>query len=235
MREHHGASCLKPTLKQSMNVLFNKGCGISHKSTRFRWVLFCCYTCYMLGFGWIQMNYWPIFFTISPLVMSDWCNDMFAPLPMEKSWTILIPASLLWGMQYFVVLDLLICWRVNTWWWQIDIHRWYSLVHYNDIIMSAVGLKSPASRLFTQPFIQCANQRKHQSSVSLAFVQGIHRWIPRTKASDAENIFIWWRHHGKSTVHQFTHAWKVVKMASQYQPAPYVHVMSKYQMKIAHP
>ena len=33
------------------------------------------------------------------------------------------------------------------------------------------GLKSPASRLFTQRF-----QRKHQSSASLAFVWGIHRW-----------------------------------------------------------
>ena len=38
------------------------------------------------------------------------------------------------------------------------------------------GVKSPASRLFTQPFIQGADQRKHQSSVSLAFVRGIHRW-----------------------------------------------------------
>ena len=28
-----------------------------------------------------------------------------------------------------------------------------------------------------------ADQRKHQ------------RWIPRTKASDAENVSIWWRHH----------------------------------------
>ena len=37
-------------------------------------------------------------------------------------------------------------------------------------------LKSPASRLFTQPFIQGADQRKHQSSASLAFVRGIHRW-----------------------------------------------------------
>ena len=37
-------------------------------------------------------------------------------------------------------------------------------------------LKSPASRLFTQPFIQRADQRKHQSSASLAFVPGIHRW-----------------------------------------------------------
>ena len=33
--------------------------------------------------------------------------------------------------------------------------------------------------LFTQPFIQAQNatdQRKHQSSASLAFVRGIHRW-----------------------------------------------------------
>ena len=37
-------------------------------------------------------------------------------------------------------------------------------------------LKSPASRLFTQLFIEGADQRKHQSSASLAFVRGIHRW-----------------------------------------------------------
>ena len=37
-------------------------------------------------------------------------------------------------------------------------------------------LKSPAPQLFTQPFIQGADQRKHQSSASLAFVRRIHRW-----------------------------------------------------------
>ena len=36
-------------------------------------------------------------------------------------------------------------------------------------------LKSPASRLFTQTFIQGADQRKHQSSASLAFVREILR------------------------------------------------------------
>ena len=34
---------------------------------------------------------------------------------------------------------------------------------------------SVASRLFTQPFVQGVDQRKHQSSTSLAF-RGIHRW-----------------------------------------------------------
>ena len=37
-------------------------------------------------------------------------------------------------------------------------------------------LNSPASQLYTQLFIQGADQRKHQSSASLAFVRGIHRW-----------------------------------------------------------
>ena len=41
----------------------------------------------------------------------------------------------------------------------------------------------------------------HQSSASRAFVQGIHRWavnsgeFPVQMASNAGNVFIWWRHH----------------------------------------
>ena len=52
-------------------------------------------------------------------------------------------------------------------------------------------LISPASRLVAQPLVQGADQRKHQSSVSLAFVRGIHRG----PASKAENVSIWWRHY----------------------------------------
>ena len=36
-------------------------------------------------------------------------------------------------------------------------------------------LKSPASPLFTQPFIRAQTKKNHQSSASLAFVQRIHR------------------------------------------------------------
>ena len=39
-----------------------------------------------------------------------------------------------------------------------------------------------------------ADQSKHQSSASLAFVWGIHRG-PAQMASNAENVSIWWRHH----------------------------------------
>ena len=43
-----------------------------------------------------------------------------------------------------------------------------------------------------------ADQRNHQGSASLAFVGEFiaDRWISRTKASNAENVSIWWRHHG---------------------------------------
>ena len=61
----------------------------------------------------------------------------------------------------------------------------YDLLHWGVELLSEVSitvtslrarwrLKSPASRLFSQPFIQ-ADQRKYQSSVSLTFVRGIHR------------------------------------------------------------
>ena len=38
-----------------------------------------------------------------------------------------------------------------------------------------------------------ADQRKHRSSASLAFV----REFPAQMASNAENVSIWWRHHDR--------------------------------------
>ena len=37
-------------------------------------------------------------------------------------------------------------------------------------------LKSPASRMFIQLFVQGEDQRKHQSSALLDFVRGINQW-----------------------------------------------------------
>ena len=50
------------------------------------------------------------------------------------------------------------------------------LCHYRDVIMSA--MTSPINSVsIVRPIIGSgANQRKHQRSVSLAFVRGIHRW-----------------------------------------------------------
>ena len=41
-----------------------------------------------------------------------------------------------------------------------------------------------------------ADQRKHQSSLSLAFVNSPETGeSPAQMASNAENVSIWWRHH----------------------------------------
>ena len=60
------------------------------------------------------------------------------------------------------------CITVTSWW-----ARW--------------RLRSSASQLFTTVY-SGADQRKHQSSASLAFVRGIHRWpvIPAQRANNAE-------------------------------------------------
>ena len=44
-----------------------------------------------------------------------------------------------------------------------------------------------------------ADQRKHQSSLSLSFVKGIHRWPVTQRVISAENVSIWWRHHDTKT------------------------------------
>ena len=48
--------------------------------------------------------------------------------------------------------------------------------HYNDVIMGAMASQITSVAIVYQPFIQGADQRKHQNSASLAFVRGSHRW-----------------------------------------------------------
>ena len=71
---------------------------------------------------------------------------------------------------------------------------------YIDIIMDAMALQITGVSGFCSGFCSGADQRKHQSSASQAFVKGIHRWpvtggFPSQRASNAENASIWWRHH----------------------------------------
>ena len=47
---------------------------------------------------------------------------------------------------------------------------------YNDIILSAMASHITSLTIFYSTVYSGADQRKHQSSASLAFVRGIHRW-----------------------------------------------------------
>ena len=56
-------------------------------------------------------------------------------------------------------------------------------LHYIDVIMTTMASQITSLMVVYATVYSDADQRKHQSSTSLAFVWGIHRdrWIPRTK------------------------------------------------------
>ena len=52
-------------------------------------------------------------------------------------------------------------------------HQW--ILHYNDVIMGTVASQITSLRIVYSTVYSDADQTKHQSSASLAFVRGIHR------------------------------------------------------------
>ena len=51
-----------------------------------------------------------------------------------------------------------------------------SIPHYNNVIMSAMASQITSLTIVCSTVYSGADQKKHQSSPSLAFVRGIHRW-----------------------------------------------------------
>ena len=71
--------------------------------------------------------------------------------------------------------------------------------HYNDVIMSSIASPITSLTIVYSTVYSDTDQRKQQSSASLAFVRGIHRGSvnsPAQMASNAENVSIWWCHLG---------------------------------------
>ena len=50
------------------------------------------------------------------------------------------------------------------------------MIHYNDVIMGAMASQITSLTIVYSTVYSGADQRKYQSSASLAFVRGIHRW-----------------------------------------------------------
>ena len=61
--------------------------------------------------------------------------------------------------------------------------QWISHKHYDDVTMDAIASQITSLAIVYSAVYSDADQRKHESSASLAFVWGIHRdrWSPRTK------------------------------------------------------
>ena len=74
-------------------------------------------------------------------------------------------------------------------------------VYYNNVIMGAMASQITGLTIVYSTVYSGADQRK-QSSASLAFVLVAGEY-PAQMASNAENVSIWWHHHGKWMFHQF--------------------------------
>ena len=70
-------------------------------------------------------------------------------------------------------------------------------IHYSAVIMGAVASQITSLTIVYSTVYSGADKRKHQSSAWLAFVREFtgDQWIPAQRASDAENVSIWCRHH----------------------------------------
>ena len=76
-------------------------------------------------------------------------------------------------------------------------------LHYSDVIMSLMASQITSLIIVYSTVYSGADQRKHQSSTSLAFVLGIHQWPVNSpqnsphKGPVTQKMFrFWWRHHG---------------------------------------
>ena len=63
------------------------------------------------------------------------------------------------------------CWPISM----TGMSCWVHQDHYNDVIMGAIASQITSLTIVYSTVYSDADQRKHQSSASLAFVRGIHR------------------------------------------------------------
>ena len=80
---------------------------------------------------------------------------------------------------------------------------WYTYVasHYNDVIMGVMASQMTSLTCVYSTVYSSVNQRKHQSSASLAFVRGIHRgqvnsphkWPVTRKMFPFDDVIMTWR------------------------------------------
>ena len=66
-------------------------------------------------------------------------------------------------------------WSLVSAWRRLDAPAW-AISHYNDVIMGVMASQIASLTIVYSTVHSDADQRKHQSSASLAFVRGINRW-----------------------------------------------------------
>ena len=109
-----------------------------------------------------------------------------------------------------------------------------TMVNYSNIIMGAMASQITSLAIVYSTAYWGANQRKHQNSASLAFVQGIHRWPvnsphkwPVTREVFPFDDVIMF---SKTAVEILGHGWImssfIGKLGFYYLPMPYSYLVS---------
>ena len=76
--------------------------------------------------------------------------------------------------------------------------NYIATLHYNDVIMGAIASQITSLTIIYSTVYSGADHRKRQSSALLALCAGnspVTGEFPAQRASYAENLSIWWRHH----------------------------------------
>ena len=128
-------------------------------------------------------------------------------LAVCEFWSVIFISTLSWYLAEVVssisgtTYGIFICWRISISWRKVTwlrhiIHDNHGTLipHCNNVIMSAMASQITSLTIVYSNVYSGADQRKLQSSASLAFMSGIHQF-PAQRASTAEHISIGWRHH----------------------------------------
>ena len=127
----------------------------------------------------------------------------------ESKWNYFPPRKCIWMCRLWNGADFV----------YVSMHYAYQFIchiatHYSDVIMSAMASQINSVPIVCSTVCSGADQRKHQSSASLAFVRVIHRWSvdspdkgPITrKMFPFDNVIMSWEHAMENTLTSIPHA-----------------------------
>ena len=123
--------------------------------------------------------------------LSNWWRRRWIEIPLRSLW---LHCNVCWTMPAATVLP---------------------SCHYSDVIMGAMASQITILIIVYSTLYSGVDQRKHQSSASLAFVQGIHRWPVNSphnrpvtrKMFPFDNVIMVFIGIGDSHYHSKLHLW----------------------------
>ena len=94
-----------------------------------------------------------------------------------------------------------------------EVHNDLFVIHYDGVIMSAIASQITSLTIVCSAFYSYADQRKHQSSASLAFVRGIHqgpvnsphKWPVTRKMFPFDDVIMLYHDRPVRNIHSWTH------------------------------